>query len=352
MKNLLQKSRFSGTQAGLFQNPLGFLPVLAITFVSFFLGFCSSTPPGSPPPEEKERIVQARVIAAQETPIADDDTGSRSIERPVQETPIADDDAVIMVSEEERLPMEAEFKKLVKSERRRDYSSDAAFANFREVKLGSMASGILYRSRHPALEDTRSPYAARLAEQARVGSIIDLADSPEEMALKANAIPWYQSFITQGNSIAVAMDLDYDSRHNRAKIQEVLRFMLSHKKPFLLHCVDGTGPSAFIVMILAALMNASREEIIDDYMHSYVNYYGFDKTEDRYRLISYSGEDMIALICGEALGGEPSPRRSPAENTGPAPGLRERAENYLQEKIQLHTGEIAGLRRLLAGQQP
>ncbi|MDR1655385.1 MAG: tyrosine-protein phosphatase, partial [Treponema sp.] len=249
---------------------------------------------------------------------------------------------------EDRLLMEAEFKKLSKSERRRDYSSDEAFANFREVKLGSMASGILYRSCHPALEDTRSPYAARLAEQARVGSIIDLADSPEEMAFKASVIPWYQSFITQGNSIAAAMDLDYDSQYNRAKIQEVLRFMLNHKKPFLLHCVDGTDRSAFIVMVLAALMNAGREEIIGDYMQSYVNYYGFDAAEDRYRLISYSGEDMITLICGEASGGEPSPRRSPLEK----PGLRERAETYLQEKIQLHPGEIAALRRLLAGQQP
>lgn len=265
MKNLLQKSRFSGIQ------------VVTAAFASFLLSFCGSAPPGSPPPEEKEHIVQVQTIAVQETPIADDAA------------------AEAMVSEADRLLMEAEFKKLVKSERRQDYPSDAAFANFREVKLGSMVSGILYRSCHPALGDARSPYAARLAEQARVGSIIDLADGPEEMALKASVIPWYQSFITQGNSIAVAMDLDYDSQYNRAKIQEILRFMLSHKKPFLLHCVDGTGRSAFIVMVLAALMNAGREEIIGDYMQSYVNYYGFDKTEDRYRLISYSGEDMIAL---------------------------------------------------------
>ncbi|MDR0656603.1 MAG: tyrosine-protein phosphatase [Treponema sp.] len=317
MKRLLQKSRFSGIQA-----------VTAI-FASFVLGFCSSAPPGSPPPEEQERIVQARTIAVQEKAITDDAL------------------AAAMVSEEDRLLMEAEFKKLVKSERRRDYPSDEAFANFREVKLGSMASGILYRSCHPALGDDRSPYAARLAEQARVGSIIDLADSPGEMALNASVIPWYQSFITQGNSIAVVMDSDYDSQYNRARIQEVLRFMLNHKKPFLLHCVDGTGGNAFIVMVLAALMNADREEIIGDYMQSYVNYYGFDKTEDRYRLISYSGEDMIALICGEASKGAPLPG-----DTGPAPGLRERAESYLQEKIQMRPGEIDSLRRLLAGQQP
>ncbi|MDR2608960.1 MAG: tyrosine-protein phosphatase [Treponema sp.] len=322
MKNLLQKSRFPCIQ------------LVTATFASFLLGFCSSTPPASPPPEEEEHIVRARTIAVQETPAAGDAL------------------AESMVSQEDRLLMEAEFKKLVKSERRRDYPSDAAFANFREVKLGSMASGILYRSCHPALEDTRSPYAARLAEQARVGSIIDLADSSEEMALKASVIPWYQSFITQGNSIAVVTDLDYDSQYNRAKIQEVLRFMLSHKKPFLLHCVDGTGGNAFIVMILAALMDSGREEIIDDYMQSYVNYYGFDKTEDRYRLISYAGEEMIALICGEASKGEPSLRPSPAGDTGPAPGLRERAERYLKEKIRMSPGEIDSLRRLLAGQQP
>ncbi|MDR1445906.1 MAG: tyrosine-protein phosphatase [Treponema sp.] len=322
MKRHLQKSRFTGIQ------------IVIAAFASFLFSFCSSAPSGSPPPEEKESIVRVQTIAAGEKAVTDYAL------------------AAAMVLDEDRLLMEAEFKKLVKSERRQDYPSDAVFANFREVKLGSMASGILYRSCHPALEDARSPYAARLAEQARVGSIIDLADSPEEMALKASIIPWYQSFITQGNSIAAVMDSDYDSQYNRAKIQEVLRFMLSHKKPFLLHCVDGSSRSAFIVMVLAALMNAGREEIIGDYMQSYVNYYGFDKTEDRYRLISYSGEDMIALIRGEASQVALSLRRSPVEDTGPASGLRERAESYLQEKIQMRPGEIDSLRRLLAGQQP
>jgi hypothetical protein len=311
----LRKSRFS--------------EIAAVIFVSFLLVFCGSAPPGPPQREEDGGAARDQAIQAQEAATADNN----------------DDDAAPVVSQEDRLLMEAEFKKLIKSERRQDYPSDASFANFREVKLGSMASGILYRSSHPALGDTRSPYAARLAEQARVGSIIDLADNPEEMAFKASVIPWYQSFITQGNSIAAAMETDYDSQYNRAKIREVLRFMLNHKKPFLLHCADGSGRSGFIVMILAALMDASREEILGDYMRSYVNYYGFDTTEDRYRLISYSGEDMIALIRG-ASGGESSPRRSPVS------GLREKAESYLGEKIQLNPGEIAGLRRLLAGQQP
>jgi hypothetical protein len=318
MKNLFQKRRFSGIQA-----------LTGIT-VSFLLSFCSSAPPSSPLPEPKEKITHSQPQSKSQ---------SQSQASTVPEAPVADNAVpVFTITEEDRLLMEAELKKLVKSERRWDYSGDAAFANFREVKLGSMDSKILYRSCHPALGDARSPYAARLAEQARVGSIVDLSDSPEEMALKADVIPWYQSFITHGNSIAVAMDLNYDSQYNRIKIQEVLRFMLSHKKPFLLHSVDGTDRTAFVVVVLAALMDASREEIIGDYMQSYVNYYGFDKTEDRYRLISYLGEDMLALVA--------------VENTSPALGLRQRAENYLLEKIRLRPGEIAGLRRLLAGQQP
>ena len=57
---------------------------------------------------------------------------------------------------------------LVRTENRDDYASDAVFANFREVIVGNIKSGVLYRSCSPVRGDARAPYADALMGEAGI----------------------------------------------------------------------------------------------------------------------------------------------------------------------------------------
>jgi hypothetical protein len=230
---------------------------------------------------------------------------------------------------------ELEVRRLTRSEKRKDYSSDEVFANFREVKMGAIPGGLLYRSCHPALGDARAPYAARLAEKAGINTIINLADTPEELAQHAADIPWYEGFIARENIIPLGMGVDFSSLDFIAKLKAGLVFMANHDGPYLIHCNEGKDRSGFTSALLEALMGAKLEEITADYMESYVNYFGFVRDEERYRLVSQIILDLLA----EMNGGQPV-------NDG---NLQKAAETYLAG-AGLSTAEINALKAKLSAQ--
>jgi len=230
---------------------------------------------------------------------------------------------------------ELELRKLTRTDNRSDYASDAVFANFRVVQMGGIPANVLYRSCHPALGDARSPYAARLAELAKVATVINLADTADELTQHAAAVPWYQNFVTQGNIIALGMGVDYTSPDFSAKLKAGLQFMLNHKAPYLIHCNEGKDRAGVVAALLEALMGATPDQIVDDYMMSYVNYYGFVKGEDRYTAVSTIMQDILKDFNG-----------------GTAPKAGETvvaAEKYLRGTVGLSDAEIANLKLRLAG---
>jgi hypothetical protein len=226
-----------------------------------------------------------------------------------------------------------EFEKLERSEDRNDFSGDAVFANFREIKMGSIRPGLLYRSRHPALPDSRSPYAAKLAQDAGIAAIVDLADTPEELAHLARSVPWYEYFLYRKSVIALGMGYDfYDSVFN-AKLKKGLLFILEKQGPFLIHCNEGRDRTGFAALLLEALMGATAEEIIKDYMQTFINYYNFVPGEERYRIISRIAINHLDHISG---------------GKG-VPDIQKGAEKYLVEKTGLSRGELKALKAKLSG---
>ena len=53
--------------------------------------------------------------------------------------------------------------------------------------------------------------------------------------------------------------------------------MTEHSGPCLIHCVEGKDRTGFVCALMLALAGASAQEIIDDYMITYYNYYGITK---------------------------------------------------------------------------
>jgi hypothetical protein len=227
-----------------------------------------------------------------------------------------------------------EAAKLKASDSRQDYASNAVFANFREIKLGAIASRRLYRGSHPALPDSaRFPYAQQLAENARVATILNLADTEEEIVLRAEDIPWYQNFITKNTIIALAMNGDFTAPESSAKLRSALSFMAARNPPYLIHSIEGKDRTGFIAALLEALMGATAQEIQDDFLASYVNLYKIPANGDSYRIISYLVEDMILTI-----------------SDGKAPdqvNLQHEAERYILEKLGLSRNELDTLKQKL-----
>jgi hypothetical protein len=218
---------------------------------------------------------------------------------------------------------------LKKSDEPRNYSSPAVFANFREIRFGAIAQRRLYRSSHPALPgNPRFSYAQQLAENAHVRAVLNLVDTEARAALYADNIPWYQNFIDRKTIITLDMGVDYTDPAFEAKIKKALLFIVFNGGPYLIHGNEGRDRTGFLAALLEALMGASPEEIIADYMKSYENYYHLTEESDQYRVITVIAEDILLTIAGRG------------------PSTAEAAAEYLR-RIGLTNEEITALKERL-----
>lgn len=229
---------------------------------------------------------------------------------------------------------EYEVRHLTESENREDYPSDAAFANFREVKYGAIASHTLYRSRHPASGDAKAPYAAALDEAAGIKTVINLADNAEEFERRAASSPWYQKLADGGNTVYLSMGVDFGIPDFQGKLKTGLQFLISHEGPYLIHCNEGKDRTGIVIALLEAISGATVADIKADYIASFVNQYGIKSGEERYGIISQAIVDILQEINSGAAVNDRN--------------LRQAAENYLTGTIGLSDRELASLKARLS----
>ncbi len=191
---------------------------------------------------------------------------------------------------------------------REDYASDEVYANFREIKVGNIATGKLYRSCSPINnENNRAAYANKLAEQAGIKSVLNLADSNEEIAsyIKADdfASPYYKALSDNGRVIALSMPVDFSSASFAETLVSGIAKMVreGYETPVLIHCTEGKDRAGFASALIEALLGANYDEIVSDYMRSYENYYGITKenNEQKYNIIVNNNiNEMLKVIAG------------------------------------------------------
>ena len=228
---------------------------------------------------------------------------------------------------------EYEMRHLVKSEKREDYASDAIFANFRAVQAGSIAANRLYRGCNPVLGDARAPYAAKLVEEAKIVTVINLADSAESMAPHLAAAPYYERLVKNGQVITLNMGIDFSDPAFIAKLKDGLIFMGQHKGPFYVHCNEGKDRAGMVAAVLEALMGATVQQVADDYMLSYMNYFNVKKTDARYPVIAKIITDMFVKMNGGKAVTDAN--------------LKAVAETYLTKTVGLTAQQISALKQKL-----
>ena len=184
---------------------------------------------------------------------------------------------------------------------REDYAdlSDAEYANFRVVETTGMGAGTLYRSSSPVNPQlNRNEQADEALLLAHVQTVMNMADSESEMSQYEG---YYQTNYSGCDIIALDMTTDVMQESFGENLAEGFRFIASHDGPYLIHCTEGKDRTGFAVAVLECLMGASADEVEQDYMLSFVNYYRMEPGAAAYEHIATSNiETSLAGAFGVA----------------------------------------------------
>ena len=189
-------------------------------------------------------------------------------------------------------------------------TSDVVFANFRNVKVGNLKDGILYRSASPVDNShNRAPVVDRLISAVGVNYIVNLSDGADDLVEHINKedfnSPYFLSLYNDGLVIPLEMDAQFKSQGFKEKLVQGLTAMAEHDGPYLIHCVEGKDRTGYVLMILESLLSASYDEMVNDYMITYDNYYDISRASDpeRYATIKEKNIDlMLHYVIGDESG--------------------------------------------------
>ena len=190
---------------------------------------------------------------------------------------------------------------------REDYESDEEYANFRCVTAGSIKENNLYRSASPCNNKyRRASTTDDLAEAAGVNFMLNLSDNEEQIggfiAAEDFDSPWFLELYQNGKVVPLYLSMNFLADDFQKTLAEGLNVMADQEGPYLVHCVEGKDRTGFVCILLEALCGASYDEIEDDYMLTYDNYYGINEQTDpeRYRILKEQNMDvMLEAIVGD-----------------------------------------------------
>ncbi len=191
---------------------------------------------------------------------------------------------------------------------REDYSSDEEFSNFRALKGGRLKENLVYRGASPVDNSrNRAEITDGLLKKNGVSCVIDLADSEEDFQTYAKdasySTPYTVSLHDEGKVCLLSMGSSYTSDVYKQSVAKGFNFALSHDGPYYIHCMEGKDRTGFVCTLLEALLGASYEEMRDDYMMTYQNYYRIspDKTPEKYNaVVSLYFDSFIECLHGSA----------------------------------------------------
>ena len=217
-------------------------------------------------------------------------------------------------------------KRLSNDRTKYSHLTDREFSNFRAVIPGK-----LYRSSSPVNTwGKRNLIADREAKIEGVKTFINLADTNQSMK---NYEGFSESYYSRQKIIGLKLSTKFFTEEFQQGLLRGIKFMLENEPPYLIHCDLGKDRAGFVCALIESLIGMSREEIENDYMRSFYNYFGVVKGSKEYEYIL---ENEIKNFLAKAFGVESINKVN----------LSECAERYFL-KIGLSPAEIGELRRIL-----
>ena len=192
------------------------------------------------------------------------------------------------------------------------YESDEVFANFRSLKGGNLKDNFLYRGASPVDNcRNRASYVNDLLEKYDIKAVVDLADSNDDME-KYFASEDFNSEYTKdlyenGKDIVLSMSSDYSSDKYKQSLANGLRFIMENDGPIYIHCLEGKDRTGFVCFVIEALMGATYEEMLNDYMTTYQNYFGITLKDDEEKYDAIANLYFVSFVeylCGSEVNEE------------------------------------------------
>lgn len=199
---------------------------------------------------------------------------------------------------------------------REDYPelSDEEYANFRAVSVNGMKDNVLYRSSSPIRNDLgRDEYAMAAMEKAGIRSVVNLNDSVEDMK---GSSPYPGSYYSTCSIINPEMNYEVDTEEFAEKVKTSVLFLIQNEPPYLIHCLAGKDRTGILCAILECFAGASADEVKNDYMITFYNFYNITLKDAAYDITLKNNleKTLVKLLKIESL------------ETG---NLKESAEQYL-----------------------
>jgi len=160
--------------------------------------------------------------------------------------------------------------------------------NFREICVGKMKKGMIYRGSYPVTRiDKKSDDAyTKLVLDAGINCIINLAGNLDDIEILASLSPWYNALYKNGNVIGLDIQFDFDFLNKfeydvfNYRLKQGFKFLISYNGPYLIHCNTGVDRTGFVAAIIELLFGASIDEVIYDYLLSYGKEFANAKDEE------------------------------------------------------------------------
>ncbi|MBR6233487.1 MAG: tyrosine-protein phosphatase [Erysipelotrichaceae bacterium] len=181
------------------------------------------------------------------------------------------------------------------------YPNEIVFANFRNIEMGNIAKGRVYRSASPCDDQhKRAPYVDKLIREAGVNYILDLADNEVKIeryiAAEDFSSDYFLSLYKEGKVFPAGLNMNYLSEDFAQKLAQGFIAMSENEGPYLIHCTEGKDRTGFVCMVLEALAGADYVSIRDDYMKTYDNYYKINERSDPKKYESILNRNIEAML--------------------------------------------------------
>ena len=193
---------------------------------------------------------------------------------------------------------------LVRTNDRADYDSDQIFANFRNIAAGGLGKNALFRSSSPINNEFgRAAYADNFVEANGIQTVMNLANSDTDIAdyiaQECFDSPYYAFLYQNGKVKALNLSLNFVAEDFKNGLAEGLRFFINYEGPYLVHCDEGKDRAGFVSALLSCFMGASYDQVVEDYMQTYINYYHLEKGSEQYIALKNSNIDStLRMITG------------------------------------------------------
>ncbi len=194
------------------------------------------------------------------------------------------------------------------SDKRSDYKSDEIFANFRSLSGGKIKSGFFYRGASPVDDEhNRAETVDRLIREKGVKFDLNLSDTEKKVESFKELYPeseksLFVELAKQGNVALLGLSSSYGKESYACTLADGLRKMMAHEGPYYIHCVEGKDRTGFVCLLLEALSGASYEELENDYMITYQNYFGITKKKKPAKYAAFRDMilgDMFRFLAGK-----------------------------------------------------